>query len=852
MTHMRDRSLISIQLIALLLLCISIVTANLLLSRKIPSSGIIRGEKYPLEINGRFWYAPDGKPVFLRGVMYLLHDGNLIWNKYNKQEIDGNLTLIKEMGFNTVCVHVGMRVFTSGERQYDTTKIGYLLDFLTRCEKKGLYVVLRTPDWASTSGWVYDRWRRSDWFLDESFIQTQEYFLQNLTKAIVDNSTQNVVVGIDLWAEAEKKYNFLGIYDDRLDGDVILPVAEANWRRWLKRRYDSVDDLNVYWSANPTTASSLDEVPFPTESQLCNFGEPRLVDYRKWMDEAFYNVTKRRRDAVKKYHDFPVSGSISGFLYNDKGGDYRTDSFICPEVIASLLDFICVDSYRIHRGEIVSMATYGRKFNKPFLAMEYGARTEHNVDGMGERQYSIEEAKTFWTRAYYRMLSQGVSASMIWYWQERDDGADWSYGFGLVNQDGSDKLITPFIRELNRRVMLAEPYMDSALMDYKIGILFSQTSMLGKNWRMRGGAGLLPLAFEQANIFPISIFEGPNRTAWDRTLFQPDNFTRIDGIDILIYDYTHYKHTNTTWWNTYISRSVNERGLKLIAQGLPCQDNNGGQGDDEYAQDGHMNLNWSNWFPISGWSAGPRFSPDEYGTNGTFLWGPFKGENFFYYGYQGHYGSSLILNNGSTLIGNATINGANYTIMIANEKVFFIAAKHPEARVWSMYGVNGEGQDGTLDSWYYLDEPKKLLTALSWFEYTPRFNVTSKYVRAQIFNVSDGAVCVFGNDYNNSRSFTFCLTNITDYGIRDDTSYQLRWLHNSTIFGTYNGSQLKNGILLTLPRQSIAILQIEPPEGHVLTNIAYFSSSPYLTTMLIFCINAQKKCKLATHKKEHI
>jgi len=440
---------------------------------------------------------------------------------------------------------------------------------------------------------------------------------------------------------------------------------------------------------------------------------------------------------------------------------------------------------------------------------------------------------------------------MIWYWQERDDGADWSYGFGLVNQNGSDKLITPFIRELNRRVMLVEPYMDSALMDYKIGILFSQTSMIGKNWRMRGGAGLLPLACEQANIFPTSIFEGPNRTAWDRTLFQPDNFTRIDGIDLLVYDYTHYKHTNTTWWNTYISRSVNERGLKLIAQGLPCQDNNGGQGDDEYAQDGHMNLNWSNWFPISGWSDGPGFSPDEYGTNGKFLWGPFKGEDFFYYGYQGHYASSLILNNGSALIGNATINGANYTIMIANEKVFFIAAKHPEARVWSMYGVNGQGQDGTLDSWYYLDEPKKLLTALSWFGYTPRFNVTSKYVRCQIFDTASGAVSIFGNDLNESRSFTFYLTNITDYGIEEDTLYQLSWLHDSTIVGIYNGSQLKNGILITLQKQSMAILQIQPAVEQIGAYIPHLVSSSYIVTIPTFCIYEQRRYRPVTPKKEH-
>jgi len=949
----------------------------------------------PLHIDGQFWYDENNNPVFLRGVIYIIHNegsGN-IWTNYNADEIDDNLDLIKETGFNFVGIHVGMPTFMSGPDQYNSARFDYLKDFLQRCKDKGLYVLIRSPDWAGQTGWVYENWRTSDFVFDEDFIKQQEWFLHNVTKAILDSDTQDVMVGFDLWTEAEKIQNFRGVYDKdesgpdtSLDNSAVLAKATPSWQDWLRSRYGTVENINNFWTRDPValagnyveqiatsdnkvsnaipdtvvgggtyskveinpsssdrerlwvkfpteipsgktflnatlylyrtddyptesglnrdiyvqraTDDSWDEttitwnnaprvsltgptatfqftqentwhsvnvtdqvlpevggdnivtlrlwdanengvyhrnmirtkdstlkpylriyydganggeidfsdIPFPTESQLSSYQSPRKVDYAKFMIEHFYNLTKRRRDAAKKYYPFDVTGSISGFVYNDMAGDHMSQAFLTPELIADIVDFISNDPYRIHRGEIVTMATYNRRWNKPMLAMEYGARTERTYPG--GRMYTQDEAKTFWSRSYSRELSQGVAASLIWFWQE-PASSDWSYGFGIVNSDGSDKQITPYLKELNLQTRNYEQYIDGALYDPEIAILFSMTSKINDRWGLMGQASLLPMAFALRNIYPYSVYEGPSRTYWDETLFKTDtDLNYINQFDILAYDYIHYQHTNCSWWDTYLNRSVQDHGLKLIAQGLPAQDGKGGMGDDEYADE--CSIDWKSWFPVSDFgSTAFQTSGEWYDTNGVFLWGPFKGDSWFSYSFDGQFASSPTLNVGSTPIGTIDIGGITYTWMVANDKVFFFATKYPEARMFSIFNTDGLGEGGSLDSYYTLDEQKKILTALSWFNYTPKFNVSNKYVLSQVFDRENGVMVIFSNEWSSSQSFTFYLNSLTDYELDALKTYKLYWAHNwTTVSGTYSGSDLQNGISLTLNPHTVGVLMI--------------------------------------------
>lgn len=801
---------LSILIVIITILILSIVEAKLLTHKDLPSYGVITYPEHfsELSIQGCFWVDSYSNPVFLRGVIYTWHNGDSLLSndyKYKPSEIDGNLTAIKNAGFNLVGVHFGMVHCMPNEGEYSQNRFDRLGDFLTRCKEKDLYVLIRSPDYAGDDGWVHERWRKTDWVFNQTFINEQKWFLCNLTKTIVENDLQDIIVGFDLWAEAEKKYNFRGIWDYDLDSEYIIEnFAEQSWRKWLRKRYNnSLELLNKTWETAPLIEDgieSFDDIPFPTISQCQTYYNARGVDYAKFMVELWYNLTEVRRDAVKKYYNFSCTASASAFMYRIPGGDYRTQSFIAVEQIADLVDFISVDPYHPELGDLISMATYNRRWNKPMLAMEYGC------GGKETSNYTLEDKKTYWVRSYQQLLSQGISASLIWAWQDPGSSSP-SYGYGLCDKHGNPKPVLSLISKINEEVKLCRRFMDKALYDPEIGVIYSMSSILGDAHGYSGRAALLPMAFAAVNIYPSAIYEGSNRTYWDRELFRADwNLTYLSSFRILAYDYIHFQHTNSTWWNNILNRSVNEYGVKLIAQGLPGMQANGGLGGDEYGQTCYEKLDWSSWFPVSSYTYSSFGTGVWYETNGTYVWGSFKGENFSYYHGNGAYlAENVTLNPDSTVIGVVNMGGENYSWIIANDKVFWLGCHRQEARMFMSF--SDAGSSPTL--LYDVDDQKKILTAFAWFDYIPRFNVTGKHIPCQVFNITDGAAVIFGNDASFKRTITFHLTNITDYGIKADSSYMLYWLHNDTyVEEFYTGIQLRNGIEITVENHTIASLLI--------------------------------------------
>lgn len=825
---------LSILIILLLILILPIAQAILLTYKNMFSYGVVTYPEHfsKLTIRGSFWFDSYGNPVFLRGVIYTWHYGDSLFGndyKYKPAEVDGNLTAIKEAGFNLVGIHFGMIHGMPREGEYSQNRFDKLIDFLTRCREKELYVLIRSPDYAGPSSWVYERWRKTDWVFNQTFINEQKWFLWNLTKTIVENDLQDIIVGFDLWSEAEKRYNFRGIWDYDLDSEYIIEnFAEQRWQRWLRRRYNnSLELLNKTWKTSPLNRiENFDEIPFPSISQCQTYYSAVGVDYAKFMVELWYNLTKVRNQAVKKYYNFSCTASASAFMYRIPSGDHTTQSFIAVEQIADIVDFISVDPYHPELGDLISLATYNRRWNKPMLAMEYGC------GGKETSNYTLEDKKTYWVRSYQQLLSQGISASLIWAWQDPEPSSP-SYGYGLCDKHGNPKPILSLISKINQEVKLCQRFMDKALYDPKIAVIYSMTSILGDSYGYSGRAALLPMAFAAVNIYPTAIYEGPNRTYWDKKLFKADwNLTYLGSFRILAYDYIHYQHTNSTWWNKILNQSINKHNVKLIAQGLPGMKANGGLGGDEYGQTCYEKLDWNSWFPISSYTYDSFGTGVWYQTNGSYVWGPFKGENFSYYHGDGAYfAKNVTLNPNSTVIGVVTIGGKNYSWIIANDKVFWLGSHRQEARMFMSFTSAGSSPKLLYD----VDDQKKIPTALAWFGYIPRFNVTNKYITCQIFNITDGAAVIFGNDASFHRTFTFHITNITDYEIKADSNYMLYWLHNNTyVEEFYTGLQLRNGIKITVENYTIASLLIV--EINNKTSFLLFDNNLFILSLLLINI----------------
>jgi hypothetical protein len=254
---------------------------------------------------------------------------------------------------------------------------------------------------------------------------------------------------------------------------------------------------------------------------------------------------------------------------------------------------------------------------------------------------------------------------------------------------------------------------------------------------------------------------------------------------------------------------VNDYGLKLIAQGRPCWNGFGGLGADEYGQTCYNKLDWSSWFPVSDYTFLDLSSGrNQIGTDGSYVWGPFEGDSFSYeYGDGAYFLDQATLNPGSQIIGNVNINGQDHPWIIANDKVFWIGAHRQEGRLFMSF-------DTSMNKLYDLDDQKKILTALSWFDYNSKFSVSDKYIGCQVFNRPNGVMVVFGNDKGETHNFDFKIDSLTSYGLVDSKDYKFYWANDwAPVSRIYTGQNLRNGISLISDPYTVSSLMVYENKG---------------------------------------
>lgn len=780
----------------------------------------VEASTYGLSINGRYWVDTSGKPVFLAGVCYPFHDGTSLWDTYDSTEIDSNLTAIKNNGFNLVVLQVSMARFESTRHVYSGTHWNNLLDMLTRIKNKGMYAMLRTPDYASGySGWVNATWAKTNWWWNnESFRNDQKWFLQNLTKQIVDEGLQDCIVAIDLWAEADcdtsTKRNFIGVWEtgSGVNTTALRDNANVTWHKWLEYRYGTIQKLNDTWKndrqtdGNPGSAlksweDSFDKIPLPNAT-LCGYRyNARAADLRLFHLETWYNITKLRRDAVKTYYNFPVGGSISGYIWRTQPGGQATwkpKQFLEESHIADLLDVIMIDSYGVMQGDFQSLGCYHRRWNKPLMGIEYGIKST---------SYNLSEQKRFWTEAYGSMLVQGVAASAIWSWQDISSASSGSYGYGLIWKNGTTKPILPFLNSTNHLVQQIQSDLDKLLFNDDIALIMSQTTLhkLGKIYSYDGFFSIAPIEFQRINVYPTVVFEGNNRTSWDRTLLKVDNVSTLNEMKIVVWqpiDVTF--QFNSTWWNETLCPSTAKKIVMGIAS-IVSGEYKSSSDDYGWSIIGKVNTTVLPFASKRTYNY-PSHTAWTWYTNGTCVWGAYNGQSVKYFTISSSPAvtTSFTKRAGFTDIINVTFGSTEYRAVMASNDWFVNLLPMDQSFRW-WHPLNNTG---TTDQREYEDYNCTILrTALSWFGYTPRFNSTNPYVRINIMNGTSKYV-VFANPMSSSQQLTWKLNNLTDYNLTASENYTLTWLHNSTTVGNYTGSQLQSGLTFTIENQTIGILEV--------------------------------------------
>lgn len=340
---------------------------------------------------------------------------------YDPEVIERDLRRVKGMGLNAVSAFVYHRDLGSQ----------HLLDFLFRCERRGLQVNLSlrpgTP--------MEFRWPEMKALI--------EYY------RLAQNDT---VMAYDL---AWEPSHYDHAYQQQHYG--------SPWTDWARRRYGSLAAAGKAWGtpAAGYPAPTDDSVPVPPMSQLVNDGpwRTRVADYRRFLDEL---VGERYAEARRLVRTLDPNHPVSFRMQHAGDPTHRAESLL-PYDFFGLRDAVDIwepEAYgRVGDWEQVQggifTATYARLCDpaKPVVWAEMGTSV-WDVNTMADSPTKLAFAARFY-RDFYRMLRASGADGVFFWWYPGGFRLFENSDYGILNPDGTDRSVTTVIREAGPQFMNA-------------------------------------------------------------------------------------------------------------------------------------------------------------------------------------------------------------------------------------------------------------------------------------------------------------------------------------------------------------------------------------------------------------
>ena len=258
----------------------------------------------------------------------------------------------------------------------------------------------------------------------------------------------------------------------------FCPICAEEFRRWLRKRYGSLDELNYRWNSNfwSRHISDWDEIDPPSyRNELLRFGgfdttmAPGFtIDYCRFMSDQVLAHCKLQIDAVKAVN--PAIPCTTNFLF----GTLRTFDY---ERWARELDLISWDNYPMlgDRPDQIALRhafMRGLKPEKPFLIME---QTPSNNNW---RKYVMLRRPG--ELAVQSMQAIGMGADSILYFQLRQSrgGCEKYHGALISHGNGEHSRVFRECAQIGEELNRIAPQLSGTTTRAEAAILFDFDNFL--------------------------------------------------------------------------------------------------------------------------------------------------------------------------------------------------------------------------------------------------------------------------------------------------------------------------------------------------------------------------------------
>lgn len=229
----------------------------------------------------------------------------------------------------------------------------------------------------------------------------------------------------DIWNEMMPYYEF--------NPPLYHPATQEKFRKWLKRKYGSIEKLNSAWGGWSFT--SMDQVSMNPKGNFASLLDMHLF-FRDWLADLMAWKVKVVRNVDSKV---PFASHAAGGVWQLLAAPHDLWD------MAELVDIWGLSDYEsdFYRSNLFMNGIASSSHGKPWWLSEQTGGRKYKLFGHAAKSPQFVEQKML------QAFSFGADANLVWQWRPERFGQE-SPNFGLTNEDGTPNANTIIVSRLAR------------------------------------------------------------------------------------------------------------------------------------------------------------------------------------------------------------------------------------------------------------------------------------------------------------------------------------------------------------------------------------------------------------------